>query len=56
MPNPIEEPLLKSLLTEVKQDDDILAVLLYGSYVHNEVYHDIDVCIVAFPNKNPSPL
>ena len=31
---------------EIKKDKEIIAVLLFGSYIKGENYRDIDICIV----------
>ena len=40
-------------MKELKNDDSIIAVLLFGSYTRDELYRDIDLCIVLdkkYPN------
>jgi hypothetical protein len=39
---------LERLLTEVRQDDDVLAVILFGSAARGELapHSDVDVCLV----------
>jgi len=39
---------------KARNDKDVLAVLLFGSYARNEKFTDIDVCVVLKPEKfNP---
>jgi predicted nucleotidyltransferase len=41
-----------SLLAVVKDDPDILAVVVFGSYARNEEFRDIDVCLFLNPPSN----
>lgn len=36
---------------KARNDHDVLAVLLFGSYARNEKFTDIDVCVVLKPEK-----
>ncbi|MDO8508577.1 MAG: nucleotidyltransferase domain-containing protein [Nanoarchaeota archaeon] len=42
----LENFLPKKFLTEVKNDKEVIAVLVFGSYARGEQYRDIDVCLV----------
>ena len=48
--NPPEESIDK-LLSDARNDDEILAVLLYGSHARNEnnAQSDVDLCLVLTP-------
>lgn len=37
---------LKKISEKAKNDEDVLAVMLFGSYVRNKKFSDIDVCVV----------
>lgn len=43
---------LKKLINYVKKDKEILAVIIFGSFVRKEKYSDIDICLVL-KNKLP---
>jgi len=47
---------LKKLIEKIEKDRDALAVLLFGSYVRNEEFSDVDVCIVLKQRKKFTPL
>jgi len=49
------EEMLEKLLTRVRQDEDVLAVFLFGSVVREEQTHfsDIDLCLVLAPKPVP---
>jgi predicted nucleotidyltransferase len=42
---------LNQILSRAKDDDEILAIVIYGSFARGEEYHDIDVCLVVWPNR-----
>ncbi len=44
---------LKALLEQAGQDDDVLAVVLFGSAARFELrkHSDIDICLVLFPKR-----
>jgi len=42
---------LRRLSEKAKCDEDVLAVMLFGSYARREASSDIDVCIVLKPGK-----
>lgn len=44
---------LNALLEQAKQDKDVLAVILFGSAVRDELHErsDIDVCLVLHPKR-----
>jgi predicted nucleotidyltransferase len=45
---------LEKISEKAKNDEDVLALLLFGSYARNEKFSDIDVCVVLKPEKfNP---
>ncbi|HMF34747.1 MAG TPA: nucleotidyltransferase domain-containing protein [Candidatus Lokiarchaeia archaeon] len=46
-----EFPELVELATN---DPEVLAVVVYGSYVRGESYKDIDICLFLFPNITQS--
>lgn len=43
-------PNYKKLLKKTKEDPNILAVIVFGSYIKGENYRDIDICLVLHPN------
>lgn len=46
---------LEKILEKAKKDDDILAVILFGSYLSKKSKpSDIDVCLVLKPKKHSS--
>jgi hypothetical protein len=45
------ETILKKLETRMEKDQDILAVILYGSYARGEEARDVDLCLVLYPDK-----
>ncbi|MEE8167418.1 MAG: nucleotidyltransferase domain-containing protein [Candidatus Hydrothermarchaeales archaeon] len=47
---PIKDQIQK-LTKKAKKDKDILAVILFGSYVRDEASRDIDVCLVVAPSR-----
>jgi len=42
---------LKKLSEKARDDGDVLAVMLFGSYARNEKFSDIDVCVVLKQGK-----
>ena len=50
-----EEAGLEKLLTKVRQDEDVLAIFLFGSVVREEQTHlsDIDICLLLVPTPTP---
>lgn len=44
---------LEALLKQVSQDEDVLAVILFGSAARNELHEhsDIDICLVLYPKR-----
>jgi len=46
---------LEKLLTKARQDEDVLAVFLFGSVVRKEHTHlsDIDLCLALVPKRTP---
>jgi predicted nucleotidyltransferase len=48
------EKAFRKISEKAKDDKDVLAVILFGSYARNEKYSDIDVCIVLEPAKRQS--
>lgn len=50
-----EEARLEKLLALVRQDEDVLAVFLFGSSAREEQSHlsDIDLCLVLVPKPTP---
>ncbi|WP_457559414.1 hypothetical protein [Candidatus Harpocratesius sp.] len=47
--------LLNGLISEVKKDLDIVALILYGSSVRENEYNDIDICLVPFLHVKDIP-
>jgi len=45
------ENALGEISEKAKKDEDVLAVVLFGSYARNEKFSDIDVCVVLKPGK-----
>jgi hypothetical protein len=50
-----EEARLEKLLAKARQDEDVLAVFLFGSIAREEQTHlsDIDLCLVLGPKPTP---
>jgi len=50
-----EEVRLEKFLAQVRKDEDVLAVFLFGSTVREEQTHlsDIDLCLVLVPKPTP---
>lgn len=44
------------IVSKAQKDPEILAVVLYGSYVRNESYRDIDICLIGHPNSKFEPV
>lgn len=42
---------LEKLIEKIEKDSDALGAVLFGSYVRNERFSDLDVCIVLKPRK-----
>lgn len=42
---------LGKMMKEVVNDEDILAVMLFGSYARNKKFSDVDVCIILQPRN-----
>ena len=42
---------LEGVLEKASGDEDVLAVLLFGSYARDEEFSDIDVCLVLKPGE-----
>jgi uncharacterized protein len=42
---------LKDFQAKVKKDEDVLALILFGSYARGEEARDVDLCLVLFPDK-----
>jgi len=47
-------PNYKKLLIKTKEDPNILAVIVFGSYIKGEDYRDIDICLVLHSNVSKS--
>lgn len=45
------QTILGRLLDEMEKDQDILAVILYGSYARGEEANDVDLSLVLFPDR-----
>ncbi len=45
-----QEKLMQKLIKRAEADEDILAVIIYGSYARGEPFRDIDLCMVLFPH------
>src|SRR3989344_5929645 len=43
--------ILDRLTRKAKKDKDILAIILFGSYARNEIFRDIDACLVLKNDK-----
>ena len=41
---------MQKLIKRAEADEDILAVIVYGSYARGEPFRDIDMCLVLFPH------
>ena len=42
---------LEKISEKARNDEDVLAVMLFGSYARNEKFSDIDVCVVLKQGK-----
>lgn len=42
---------LNHLLDLIKNDQDILAVVIFGSYLSQSSYRDIDICLFSFKDE-----
>ncbi|MHA1585023.1 MAG: hypothetical protein ACTSVU_02530 [Promethearchaeota archaeon] len=42
---------MKKLLEKVKNDPEILAIVVFGSYLSQSSYKDIDICLISFKDK-----
>ena len=42
---------LEKISEKVKTDEDVLALMSFGSYARGEAFSDIDVCVVLRPGK-----
>jgi len=42
---------LRKISEKAKNDEDVLAVMLFGSYARNENFSDIDICVILKPGK-----
>lgn len=49
------DKMLQKLLTRVRQDEEVLAIFLFGSVVREEQTHfsDVDLCLVLAPKPLP---
>ncbi|NIQ06092.1 MAG: nucleotidyltransferase domain-containing protein [Candidatus Korarchaeota archaeon] len=45
---------VESVVRKAQKDDDVLATILFGSYVRGERYSDIDICLVLQPKDYPN--
>ena len=41
----------EKLIEKIEKDSNALAVVLFGGYIRNERFSDVDVCIVLKPRK-----
>jgi len=50
-----EKARIEKLLAQARQDEDVLAIFLFGSNVREEQTHasDIDLCLVLVPKPTP---
>jgi len=50
-----KEEVLEKLLTRARQDEEVLAVFLFGSVIREEQtpLSDIDLCLVLIPKRTP---
>jgi predicted nucleotidyltransferase len=46
------EIIINDFLEYSKEDPEILAVILYGSYARGESFHDIDLCLFTYNSFN----
>jgi hypothetical protein len=44
--------LFKSLNEKVQADPRVFALIVFGSYARRELYRDIDICLVLFPEED----
>jgi len=45
------ERIIKNLIKVAKKDKDVVAIVLYGSFVKKPHFKDIDVCLMLKPKK-----
>lgn len=43
--------ILKKIKEKAEKDEDVLALIIFGSFARNEEYSDVDVCVVLKPGK-----
>lgn len=41
------------LLNDIKEEPTILAVVVFGSFLYQESYNDVDICLITFSDKIP---
>ncbi len=46
-----QEKRIQKLIKRAEADEDILAVIVYGSYARGEPFRDIDLSLVLFPHS-----
>jgi len=43
--------IIENFKEKIRKDRDILALILFGSYVRGDVAGDVDLCMIMFPAK-----
>lgn len=41
---------IEYIINHAKNDENILSVILFGSYLKGEQFNDIDICLITYPN------
>ena len=53
----IKDSELKKVAGEIKKDKDVIAIMLFGSYVRNKEYaKDVDLCVILKDNYDSKKL
>ena len=50
---PLHQQNLELYISELQDDPNILAMVLYGSAIKSNKYNDIDIALIAFPEQIP---
>ncbi len=50
---PVHQQKLEGYIDQLKDDPDILAMIVYGSVNKSNTYNDIDIALIGFPEKIP---
>ena len=50
---PLHQQNLEHYIDQLRDDPNILAMAVYGSAIKSNKYNDIDIALIAFPEKTP---